>query len=70
MSTFVPLNFQPSTVGTLCNNVFIAADRSYEEPEEFLVSFSVTQSAVILLPNTVKVTIQDDDSKGDRICSE
>ena len=47
----------------LCNNVSIGNDVISEDPEDFLVELSTTDTRVDLTPNTARITIVDDDGK-------
>lgn len=50
-----PSNLEP------CATTTIVVDDSYEDDEQFSVTFM--SNDVIMLPHTVTVTIQDDDSE-------
>ena len=45
----------------MCSNISIENDALYEGPEDFLVRLSTTDTRVDLIPDTARITIEDDD---------
>lgn len=59
-----PLNFEPTTDRTQCQQIFTSSDFIYEIDEVFEILLSTSSTnQITLLPRRARITIIDDDSK-------